>query len=99
MPTCENCKYKWTYVQTIRVQLRFRVGMRCPNCHKRQYLTKKSQVTNVAISLVMIYILSFINDKQTITLISGILYIIALTLIMQLVTPFLTSLTSTKSTL
>ncbi|MCG1028450.1 hypothetical protein J5S49_09100 [Virgibacillus halodenitrificans] len=99
MPTCENCKYKWTYVQTIRVQFRFRGGIRCPNCHKRQYLTTKSQVTNVAISLVMIYILSFINDKQTITLISGILYIIALTLIMQLVTPLVTTLTSRKSTL
>ncbi|MYL44304.1 hypothetical protein GLV94_01465 [Virgibacillus halodenitrificans] len=50
MPVCENCNYKWTYGQTTIEQLRLRKGMRCPNCHEKQYSTKKSQAINVIIS-------------------------------------------------
>ncbi|AIF42837.1 hypothetical protein X953_06045 [Virgibacillus sp. SK37] len=64
MPVCEDCNYKWTYGQTTIEHLRLRKGMRCPNCHEKQYSTKKSQAIDVIISLVLIFTLVTVKNMD-----------------------------------
>lgn len=42
MPTCQNCKKKWTWSETIKRSFTFRKGMRCTHCGKKQYHTQAS---------------------------------------------------------
>ncbi|WP_233880591.1 TIGR04104 family putative zinc finger protein [Virgibacillus halodenitrificans] len=99
MPVCENCNYKWTYGQTTIEQLRLRKGMRCPNCHEKQYPTKKSQAIDVIISLVLIFTLVTVKNMDQPSLINIFLYAVGIFTVQQLVRPFITSLSNTKTTL
>jgi len=43
MPTCDYCKTKWTYKETLKMLFSFKAEMICPHCGERQYQSKKSQ--------------------------------------------------------
>lgn len=43
MPTCENCKRKWTWKQTIKKTTTLNPAMTCPYCEGTQYQTQKSK--------------------------------------------------------
>ena len=43
MPRCQNCNHQWTWKSTVRKSFTLGVGMECPNCGTRQYLTKKAR--------------------------------------------------------
>jgi CXXC-20-CXXC protein len=43
MPRCQNCNHQWSWETTVRKSFTLGVGMECPNCGTRQYLTKKSR--------------------------------------------------------
>ncbi|SDJ12047.1 TIGR04104 family putative zinc finger protein [Salimicrobium halophilum] len=63
MPECENCKYTWTWKETIRKSFRSSLGMNCPNCGEKQYWTLKSKRMNgllpMTVPLVMVLYLLF----------------------------------------
>lgn len=39
MPSCENCKYKWSWLDTIKIG--FKGVKKCTSCGKRQYISQK----------------------------------------------------------
>ncbi|WP_416144804.1 TIGR04104 family putative zinc finger protein [Planococcus koreensis] len=43
MPTCQNCKNRWGWAQTIRKMPFLDTGMICPYCSTKQYPTNPSK--------------------------------------------------------
>ena len=43
MPVCDNCKTRWSWKQTLKKSFVLTTSMECPNCGKKQYLTRKSR--------------------------------------------------------
>lgn len=43
MPTCQNCHKKWTWKQTMTLTFANNMGMICPYCGNKQYITATSK--------------------------------------------------------
>ncbi|WP_163528827.1 TIGR04104 family putative zinc finger protein [Halobacillus ihumii] len=41
MPNCQNCGRNWSWRQTFKRSLSFRISMDCPHCKEKQYITSK----------------------------------------------------------
>lgn len=52
-PTCENCKNKWTWKQTLKKTSTLNPEMICPYCGKKQYQTQKSKMKNTFLIFVI----------------------------------------------
>lgn len=43
MPSCDSCKQRWSWKETMKSSFTLNPAMKCPKCGERQYLTKKSR--------------------------------------------------------
>lgn len=43
MPTCQNCREKWSWLDSIKKILTFRKSMKCNHCEEIQYQSKSSR--------------------------------------------------------
>ncbi|WP_347860970.1 TIGR04104 family putative zinc finger protein [Salimicrobium sp. PL1-032A] len=53
MPICENCKYTWTWKETVQKSFRSSLGMNCPHCCEKQYWTLKSKKVNGLLPMIV----------------------------------------------
>ena len=61
MPTCQNCHNKWTWKQTFKKSFTLSVGMTCPYCDKKQYLTARMRKRSTIIPFIIISIIMLGN--------------------------------------
>ncbi|MFC3040509.1 TIGR04104 family putative zinc finger protein [Virgibacillus xinjiangensis] len=52
MPVCKTCDNKWSWKETYIASFTLSVGMTCPYCGEKQYLTAKSRIKSSSISFV-----------------------------------------------
>lgn len=52
MPTCKNCHRKWSWWQTLKKCLSFRIGMTCPYCNEKQYFSGRYRMSGTIIPVV-----------------------------------------------
>ncbi|MBM7578618.1 TIGR04104 family putative zinc finger protein [Jeotgalibacillus terrae] len=59
MPNCENCHYKWSFFETMKIG--FASSKKCPNCGAKQYVSTKSSKTIYIIYLIPLFIIVFVR--------------------------------------
>ncbi len=95
MPTCENCRTRWKWSQTVRRLLTLGDCLKCPACRREQFLTVKSRkrtgVYVFAAPLLMFVSVAFGIDPFA----SLGLFLMAFLLLLA-VTPFFIELTNDK---
>lgn len=64
MPRCQQCQHNWSFMQSIRTMLTFRMKMKCPICGKTQYLSAKSRKLSSFISLPIIVVWVLLASLQ-----------------------------------
>lgn len=53
MPTCQKCKQKWSWWQTMKNIFSFRAALTCPVCHETQYLSTQYRKQTTIISVLL----------------------------------------------
>lgn len=76
MPTCQNCKQRWSWSQAFKKSFSFR-GMTCPHCKTKQYMSaayrKKSSIY-AAIVPIPLFINIFFDITITLAFIIGFVF-------------------------
>ncbi|MDE0583390.1 hypothetical protein ON064_10130 [Planococcus sp. A6] len=70
MPSCENCNYQWSWLDTAKIG--FKNNKICPNCGERQYVSQKAGYKFYAIYFLLLMVLVF---SRTLFDLSNIFYI------------------------
>lgn len=80
MPNCENCNYKWSWLDTAKIG--FKNNKKCPNCGERQYVSQKAGNRYYAIYFFLLIALVFSRPlfdlSNTIFIPLGILFIVGM---------------------
>ncbi|WP_120189184.1 TIGR04104 family putative zinc finger protein [Ammoniphilus oxalaticus] len=97
MPTCQSCKRKWTWKETIKTSLALKdSSMNCPHCSKLQYLTAKSKKrSTMSMFFIIAPLAIFFNDSPFI----GLVALIVTCLLFMGIWPFLIELSNKKESL
>ncbi|MDG5790007.1 hypothetical protein QA612_21355 [Evansella sp. AB-P1] len=98
MPTCKNCKQDWTWKQTVKSGFTMDIGMKCPHCDKKQYLTSKSR-KKTGLSIIAIPFTLIIPVLFEISSIIAISIFIGTALIVFGINPILTDLSNEEEQL
>lgn len=53
MPSCQTCQRTWSWSQTFKRTLSFRIGMLCPYCHEKQYYSARYRNRSTIISAIL----------------------------------------------
>ncbi|HSI67296.1 MAG TPA: TIGR04104 family putative zinc finger protein [Planococcus sp. (in: firmicutes)] len=99
MPVCQNCREQWSWKQSIRNSFTLDHGLKCPNCERKQFLTKRARKRMILFALYpsLVMLLSLVFD------ISSILVLVALMaggfLILLGIYPFLVELSNDEEAL
>ncbi|CDQ20244.1 TIGR04104 family putative zinc finger protein [Halobacillus karajensis] len=99
MPTCQNCKNKWSWSQTMKQQMKLKSKITCDYCGKRQYLSEKSQFKHAVLSFMVMLILIWIFNKSDAAFVLNIVFFIIGITVMSITSPFLTELSNEKEQL
>jgi CXXC-20-CXXC protein len=59
MPTCQNCREKWSWFDSIKNLFTFRKSMKCSHCGEIQYQSRSSRNTTSLFILLPMIILPF----------------------------------------
>lgn len=51
MPTCQNCKTKWSWKETFKKMFTTDPAMKCPYCGEKQYTSSKTRKWSLLFSL------------------------------------------------
>lgn len=54
MPVCQNCDQKWSWKQTFKQSFTLDIGMNCPYCGQKQYVTKSSRIKSNLFNIIPI---------------------------------------------
>lgn len=57
MPTCQNCKNKWSWKQTVKKSFIIIYGMTCPYCGEMQYPTARMRKTSAIFPVIISFIM------------------------------------------
>ncbi|QHJ69153.1 TIGR04104 family putative zinc finger protein [Planococcus halotolerans] len=60
MPNCQNCNYKWSWSDTVKIG--FKNNKTCPNCGERQYVAPKSQLGISLFTFIPLFIFVLLNS-------------------------------------
>lgn len=76
MPTCQQCKKKWTWKQSFKNSFRINSGMKCPYCNETQYITtrfrKRSANLHILLPLsILIPVLFPVSPLMTLYILVG----------------------------
>lgn len=97
MPNCQNCGYKWSWLDTVKIGLRN--NKKCPNCKKRQYVSPQWGKRNYAIYLLPMFIILFsrplFNLSDVVFHLLAILFIVS----MVIITPYTIKLSNEQEPL
>ncbi|HLR52140.1 MAG TPA: TIGR04104 family putative zinc finger protein [Candidatus Avamphibacillus sp.] len=61
MPTCQNCKSKWSWKQTFKKSFTLDTAMTCPYCGEKQYVTSRTRNISTMITMMIITIVMLMN--------------------------------------
>lgn len=101
MPVCQNCGHTWSFKKTLKVTYKFNgnSGENCPNCGKKQYVSKKSKnktgIIGVIAVILSAILLTFLDQDAGTSLLIAIPIVISLII----VTLFFTELSNEQETL
>ena len=83
MPNCQNCNYKWSWFDTVKIG--FMNNKKCPNCEERQFIKPQASRGIYAFYIFPWIVLLFsrpLFDWSTPVFLSiGFVFILALTMI------------------
>lgn len=98
MPTCQNCKKHWSWMQTLKSQFVLDIGMKCPFCNSKQYPNGKTRIKfflSLIIVLSPIIFPAFFNISPVIS--ATLIFVLAA--LSLLIYPFYTELSNDDTTL
>ncbi|MEH7380407.1 TIGR04104 family putative zinc finger protein [Bacillus sp. JJ1533] len=98
MPTCQNCKRKWSWFDSIKKLLTFRKRMKCNHCREIQYQSTSSRNTTSLLVLLPISTIPF-SVMFDLSPISVLLLGLTLMLVALFVMPLLLKLTDKEEPL
>jgi len=95
LPLCTNCGEEWTYKKALKVSMTSKEVL-CPNCHQKQYRTKKSSLraTKLNFFIPFITIIPLLFDNGFFGII---LYISCTVLLICSLNPFISELQGNDS--
>ncbi|WP_079478889.1 TIGR04104 family putative zinc finger protein [Halobacillus salinus] len=97
MPTCQNCKRKWSWSETVKQQLKSKYI--CPYCGQRQHLSEKSQFMQAVLTLVTSLAIIFVFTNIEESWVSLLVLIIISITVLLVTAPFVTELSNEKEQL
>ncbi|WP_053363475.1 TIGR04104 family putative zinc finger protein [Bacillus sp. FJAT-27251] len=52
MPTCSSCNRKWTWKQTMKKSFSLDIGLDCPHCGAKQFITAKTRKRSAGLNFI-----------------------------------------------
>ena len=97
MPNCQNCDYKWSWLDTAKIG--FINNKKCPNCNERQYVSPRLSKGIYAIYFISLIVLlasrPLFDLSSTVFISLGALFVLVMTIII----PFTVKLTNEQEPL
>lgn len=97
MPNCQNCDYKWSWFDTVKVG--FMNNKKCLNCGERQYVSTKTKKRTYAIYLPFLLILLFFRPLFDLNSTVYVSFIILFLLVMIVTIPYTIKLSNKQEPL
>lgn len=95
MPRCQNCGFKWSWKDMMK--LSFKSDKKCPNCHKKQYVSGKSSFWgSLLFSLPFIFVFNYLRIYMDVSWLLILLFFIIYLMFASLLMPFVFKLSNTK---
>jgi len=80
MPTCQNCGFKWSWWDTVKIG--FKNNKNCSNCHKRQFVSPSIKMSQLLIYffpfLLLVVTNSLLNLSDTVLLSIGFILVLVM---------------------
>lgn len=61
MPICENCKQKWSYIDTFKIPFTLEQKKYCPHCGVGQYVTSKTRSRTFLLTIFAVLMIIGLN--------------------------------------
>ncbi|USK77615.1 hypothetical protein LIT31_21785 [Peribacillus frigoritolerans] len=62
MPTCQQCGYKWGWIEAFFKMFTFSKKLRCPSCDSSQYVSRKTKKLLSLYIFISLLIVPFISS-------------------------------------
>lgn len=80
MPNCQNCNYKWSWFDTVKIG--FMNNKKCPNCEERQSIKPQTSKGIYALYIIPLIIILFSRPLFDGSTPAFLFFVLALTLIL-----------------
>ena len=94
MPNCENCSYKWSWTDSLKVSMMYYSGKTCSNCGEKQFISPSTRKSQWSVYFILLILIIFIRPLFDLSVTTNVLITTPILMIMIFAMPFTIQLAS-----